>query len=332
MTLRWLAVLCMLVLAAPATADVFRPAYLQLKQVDAENYQVLWKVPALDERTTLKVRPLFPQNSRETSERRSSFAGSALVQRWTVSVPGGLEGQPISFSGLAALGLDVLVRAERLDGSEQLARILPVDPNFVLEPGQGPLEVVSTYTVLGFEHILIGLDHLLFVFALILLVRSPRQLILTVTAFTIAHSITLALATLDIVQVPGPPVEAMIALSIVFVAQEILARNAGHAGLATRKPWLVAFSFGLLHGLGFAGALAEVGLPHNAIPLALLFFNVGVELGQLTFIGAVLGVAALLRRLLGMTSEPRWVVALQAYLIGGFASYWLIERIAAFWG
>ncbi|MBF7730090.1 HupE/UreJ family protein [Pseudomonas sp. N040] len=329
--LRWLLPLLVSLLVMPATADVFRPAYLQLKQVDGENYQVLWKVPALDEQTTLKVRPVFPEGTRELGARSSSFASGALVQRWKIEVPGGLEGRPIAFSGLSALGLDVLVRAERLDGSEQLARILPVEPTFLLKPGQGPLEVVSTYTVLGFEHILIGLDHLLFVFALILLVRSPRQLILTVTAFTIAHSITLALATLDIVQVPGPPVEAMIALSIVFVAQEILARSAGHAGLATRKPWLVAFSFGLLHGLGFAGALAEVGLPHNAIPLALLFFNVGVELGQLAFIGAVLAVAALLRWLLRGAGEPRWAAPLQAYLIGGVASYWLLERIAAFW-
>lgn len=318
-------------LTAPVSADVFRPAYLQLRQVDAENYQVLWKVPALDEQTTLKVRPVFPQGSLELGKRSSSYSSGALVQRWKLEVPGGLEGRAISFSGLAALGLDVLVRVERADGSEQLARILPVDPQFVLVPSQGPLEVVSTYTVLGFGHILSGLDHLLFVFALILVVRSPRQLILTVTAFTLAHSITLALATLDIIRVPGPPVEATIALSIVFVAEEILRRRQGHAGLASRKPWLVAFAFGLLHGLGFAGALAEVGLPHNAIPLALLFFNVGVELGQLAFIAAVLGIAAMLRRLLRGAPEPRWAVPLQAYLIGGVASYWLLERIAAFW-
>ena len=249
MIARWLSLLLLGVLALPAMADVFRPAYLQLKQVDAENYQVLWKVPALDEQTTLKVRPVFPEQTRETSSRSSSYAGGALVQRWTINVPGGLEGRPVAFSGLSALGLDVLVRAERMDGSEQTERILPVDPNFVLKPPQGPLEVVYAYTLLGFQHILAGLDHLLFVFALILVVRSTRQLILTVTAFTIAHSITLALATLDVIHVPGPPVEAIIALSIVFVAQEVIHRLRGHAGLASRKPWLVAFAFGLLHGL-----------------------------------------------------------------------------------
>ncbi|SDU33345.1 HupE / UreJ protein [Pseudomonas pohangensis] len=325
----WLLV-CLL-LSFDALADTFRPAYLQLRQIDAENYQVLWKVPALDEQTTLKVSPTFPQGTQQRGTPTSSFASGALLKRWQIHVPGGLEGQPIRFNGLAPLGLDVLVRVERADGSEQLERILPVDPQFTLQPGKGPLEVVTTYTFLGFEHILAGFDHLLFVFALILVVRDRKQLILTVTAFTIAHSITLALATLDIVKVPGPPVEAAIALSIVFVALEILQRSRGHAGLATRKPWLVAFSFGLLHGLGFAGALAEVGLPHNAIPLALLFFNVGVELGQLTFIALVLAAAMLLSRLLRLSHEPRWAVQLQAYAIGGLASYWLIERVSSFW-
>ena len=149
----------------------------------------------------------------------------------------------------------------------------------------------STYTVLGIEHILTGVDHLMFVLALIMLVRGTRRLLVTVTAFTLAHSITLALATLGIIHVPGPPVEATIALSIVFVASEIVQGLRGHEGLAAKKPWLVAFSFGLLHGLGFAGALAEVGLPVNAIPLALLFFNIGVEIGQLLFIAAVIAAA-----------------------------------------
>jgi hydrogenase/urease accessory protein HupE len=325
----WL-LLCLL-LSFSALADTFRPAYLQLRQIDAENYQVMWKVPAIDEQTTLKVSPEFPAETREQGTPTSSYASGALLRRWKIHVPGGLAGKPIGFNGLAPLGMDVLVRVERADGSEQLERILPVDPQFILQPSKGPLEVVSTYTLLGFEHILAGFDHLLFVFALILVVRNRRQLVLTVTAFTVAHSITLALATLDIVTVPGPPVEAAIALSIVFVALEVMQRSRGHAGLATRKPWLVAFSFGLLHGLGFAGALAEVGLPHNAIPLALLFFNVGVELGQLTFIAVVLLAAALLGRLLRISSEPRWAVQLQAYVIGGLASYWLIERVTAFW-
>jgi hydrogenase/urease accessory protein HupE len=200
---------------------------------------------------------------------------------------------------------------------------------FTAVPSPGPLEVVASYTVLGVEHILLGVDHLLFVAALMMLVRGLRPLLLTITAFTIAHSVTLALATLGLIRVPGPPVEAVIALSIVFVAVEILRRDKGRPSLASERPWMVAFSFGLLHGLGFAGALAEVGLPEASIPLALVFFNVGVEIGQLVFVGVLLVGAALLRRLAGPI-PPRWATLVPAYAIGGLASFWLIERILAF--
>ena len=321
----------LLLLAASAHADVFRPAYLQLQQLDAETYDVTWKVPALDAQTTLKVKPVFPAGTQEVIPRSCIYATGAAVQRWRVRVPGGLEGKPIEFTGLAVAGLDVLVRMERADGTEQLGRILPVDPSFTLKPSPGPLEVIATYTGLGIEHILTGVDHLLFVLALIMIVRSRRQLLITITAFTVAHSITLALATLGVVRVPGPPVEATIALSIVFVASEILRLRQGHESLTARKPWLVAFTFGLLHGLGFAGALAEVGLPQNAIPLALLFFNVGVEIGQLLFIVVVLGLAEIVKRRMRGRLDPRWTVVLPAYAIGAVASYWVFDRTAAFW-
>jgi len=324
-------VLQLLTLALPVHADVFRPAYLQLKQTGAERYDVLWKVPAIDAQTTLKTRPVFPAGTEEEGARSSTFASGAAVQRWQVHVPGGLEGKPIAFRDLAETGIDVLVRVERADGSEQLGRILPLDPQFTLKASPGPLEVVRTYTVLGIEHILTGFDHLLFVLALMMIVRGKRRLLLTITAFTIAHSITLALATLGVVHVPGPPVEATIALSIVFVASEIVRMRQGHPGLAARKPWAVAAAFGLLHGLGFASALAEVGLPQNAIPLALLFFNVGVEIGQILFIGAVLGLALLVRRVMPGRIDPRWSAVLPSYLIGATASFWVFERIAAFW-
>ena len=171
----------------------------------------------------------------------------------------------------------------------------------------------------------------MFVLALIMIVRGTRRLIATITAFTLAHSITLALATLGVIHIPGPPVEATIALSIVFVASEIIHLHRGRAGLAARKPWVIAFAFGLLHGLGFAGALAEIGLPANDIPLALLFFNVGVEIGQLLFIAAVLSLVALVKRLVPRRIDPRWSVVLPAYVIGGVASYWVFDRMALFW-
>ena len=191
---------------------------------------------------------------------------------------------------------DVLVRLERMDGTTQTLRVTPAAPSFVIEAQPGRWQVAKTYLLLGIEHILLGVDHLLFVLALVILVDGTRRLFWTITAFTAAHSITLAAATLGWVHVPSPPVEASIALSIVFLASEIMHRRAGRPGLTYRQPWIVAFLFGLLHGLGFAGALSEVGLPANAIPFALLFFNVGVEIGQLLFIAAVLAAMAALRR------------------------------------
>ncbi len=322
--------LFLLLLALPALADVFKPAYLQLKQIDAENYDVLWKVPALDADTTLKTRPVFPLGTQERATPSSIFSMGAVTQRWQVIVPGGLEGKPIKFSDLSITGIDVLVRVERSDGSEQLERILPVEPQFIFTASPGSMEVVSTYTVIGIEHILTGFDHLLFVLALLLIVTGNRRLLITVTAFTLAHSITLALATFGIIQLPGPPVEAIIALSIVFVAVEILRQQRGGNSFTVRQPWLVAFVFGLLHGLGFAGALAEVGLPQTSIPLALLFFNVGVEVGQLVFIGSVLLLIAIAKNQFQKILGSRQAIIVSAYLIGSVSCFWVFERIAGF--
>jgi hypothetical protein len=202
----------------------------------------------------------------------------------------------------------------------------------------GPAAVIRTYFKLGVEHILLGFDHLLFVLALLFLVEGWRRLLATVTAFTIAHSLTLAAATFGWVQVPQAPVEAVIALSIMFVAVEILHRHQGKAGIATRKPWIVAFVFGLLHGLGFAGALREVGLPHDAIPLALAFFNVGVEAGQLLFVAIVFLLFWLITRLMGTrgataersASPGRAIAQPASYMIGTLAAFWLIQRTYGF--
>ena len=326
--LRQLLILGWVLFALPAMADEFRPAYLQLKQVDATSYDVLWKVPALDETTTLKVVPLFPESARALTSVQSSYAAGAAVQRWRIEVDGGLADKAIEFSNPSAARIDVLVRLERVDGSVQLGRLLPLESRFVFTASPGAFEVVQTYTVLGIEHILTGFDHLLFVLALVILVKGVRRLIVTVTAFTVAHSLTLVAATLGWVNVPSPPVEAAIALSIVFVAGEIIRARQGNASLTQRYPWVVAFTFGLLHGLGFAGALAEVGLPQMSIPIALLFFNVGVEIGQLMFIAAVLAVIAIGHRIALL--QPQWLWRIPPYAIGGSASYWVIERVTAF--
>ena len=319
-------------LARPVAADEFRPAYLQLRQVDATTYDVLWKLPALDESTTLKLRPQFPPGAQAITPLRSSYAAGTAVQRWRVQIDGGLAGKAIEFPNLAASRIDVLVRVERSDGTAQVGRVLPLTPRFVVTASPGAFEVARTYTVLGIEHILTGFDHLLFVLALLILVQGTRRLIATITAFTLAHSLTLFAATLGWLNVPGPPVEAVIALSIVFVAGEIVHARQGRSGLTQRWPWIVAFSFGLLHGLGFAGALAEVGLPPLSIPMALLFFNVGVEIGQLIFIAGVLiavnaarGIARSLK-----IDAPSWGWRVPPYAIGGIASFWVVQRVAAF--
>lgn len=332
---RWLLLLltltASLVTAVPAGADDFRPAYLQLSQADATTYDVLWKVPALSESTVLKVRPVFPPGTTNLTPQRSSYANRVAVQRWRIRVPGGLEGKAITFPGLSETRIDILARLARADGTVQLERILPVDAEFQVKASPGAFEVVQTYMTLGIEHILTGFDHLCFVLALVMIVGFNRRLFWTVTAFTLAHSITLALATLGVIHVPRPPVEAVIALSILFVAGEIIQQQRGREGLAAKKPWLVALVFGLLHGLGFAGALAEVGLPANAIPLALLFFNIGVEIGQLLFIATVLALTALVSLMAAGRFEMRRAAIVPAYAIGGIASYWAIERVSNFW-
>jgi hydrogenase/urease accessory protein HupE len=308
-------------------ADVFRPAYLELRETGAGRYDVLWKVPAQGEDMRLAANVRFPKDAVALAEPKRVFSGNSHIERWQIRRAGGLVGQTIHVDGIQGGATDVIVRLERLDGTSQTERLLPERPQFVVTASAGTGEVAWSYLRLGFEHILGGLDHLLFVLALLLIVRGNLRIFATITAFTVAHSLTLVAATLGVVQVPGPPVEAMIALSIVFVAAEVVRGLQGQPGLTARAPWLVAFSFGLLHGFGFAGALAEVGLPQNAIPVALLMFNVGVELGQLAFVVAVLAAVATLARL--RISWPRWSHYAPAYAIGAVAMVWTIERVAA---
>ena len=317
-------------------AHEVRPGYLQIRQVDASTYDLLWKIPAKgDRRLGLYVRlPGYCRNSEATS----SFAGGAYIERWRAVCDGGLEDGTIAIDGLAATRTDVLARVEYSNGRTQTVRLTPSQPEFKVMGTAGPAAVVRTYFKLGVEHILLGFDHLLFVLALLFLVEGWRRLVATITAFTMAHSLTLAAATFGWVQVPQAPVEAVIALSIMFVAVEILHRQKGKAGIATRKPWIVAFIFGLLHGLGFAGALREVGLPDDAIPLALAFFNVGVEAGQLLFVATVFLLFQLFGQLMnrhGAIAErpslPGAAVSRPAsYVIGTLAAFWLIERTYGF--
>jgi hydrogenase/urease accessory protein HupE len=271
-----------------ASAHEVRPAYLQLHQTGAEGYDVLWKVPALGDTMRLGLHVELPPNCTNIATPRGVFSNNAYTEQWGVVCSGGLAGRTIRIDGLEATLTDVLVRVERLDGSSQVTRVTSSAPAFVVEAIPRRLEVARTYLVLGVEHILTGIDHLLFVSGLLLLVTGVRRLLLTVSAFTLSHTVTLTLATLGFVHVPPPPVEAVIALSILFVAFEVLRKESHPSGLAQRKPWLVAFSFGLLHGLGFAGGLSAAGLPAGHIPLALGFFSAGVEVGHFSFVAVAL--------------------------------------------
>jgi hydrogenase/urease accessory protein HupE len=320
-----------------AQSDEIRPGYLELRQTAPDTYSLLFKIPAQGDDFRLAIYLNLPEGTNDLASPRTGFNGGAYTERRTIRRDGGFAGQTIAIEGLSGTSTDVLVRIESLGGATQTERLSPTNTTFVVQTAPGASEVAATYLRLGIEHILGGFDHLLFVLALVILVRDWRRVALTVTAFTVAHSITLAAATLGLVNVPSPPVEAAIALSIVLVAVEIVNARRGMPSLAARWPWLVAFCFGLLHGFGFAGALAEVGLPHHAIPIALLFFNVGVEIGQLVFVAAVLMVGEMFRRAIALRLDPvlvqRTVNRLDlavAYVIGAVAAYWLIERASAF--
>lgn len=318
-------------LASSAVAHESRPAYLQLTETAPGRYDVLWRTPLLSG-MRLPVVLRFPAGTRNLTEPTERDFPDSIVERRVIEVDGGLTGKRVEFVGLQASITDVLVRVQSRDGALSTTLVQPSKPWVEIAASQGPLAVFAAYLQHGVEHILLGYDHLLFVLALTLIVRSTRVLVWTVTAFTAAHSITLALATLGVVHVPGPPVEATIALSILLLAAEILRVRQGKWSLTARWPWVVAFSFGLLHGFGFAGALTSIGLPQGDVPLALFAFNVGVEIGQLAFIAAVLALLALAKRL--PLSRPLTQRALPAatYAIGTLAAFWFFERVAGFWG
>ncbi len=228
-------------LAWQARADVFRPAYLELRETGSDSYDVMWKVPAQGDRR-LAVQVRFPSDTIELSKPQGQFNDGAYLERWKIQRPGGLVGETVHIDGIASGVTDVIVRVERQDGTSQVERLLPERPDFTVTASSGTAEVAWSYLVLGVGHILGGVDHLLFVLALLLIVRGGKRIFATITAFTVAHSITLVAATLGWVHVPGPPVEAMIALSIVFVAAEVVHGLEGAPGLTARAPWIVAFA------------------------------------------------------------------------------------------
>ncbi len=323
-----------LVLAVFAAAPVVRctdafahaldPILFELKEREDGKVDVVWKapnarVPGVD------LVPILPPECKTVGTVAREDDAEATTAKWTMDCGGGIVGRTVGVTGLETT--DALLRVTLLSGAVD-RRVLGAErPTVVVQGEPSRMDVLHDYAMLGVEHIATGIDHLLFVFGLLLLTAGTRQLLATITAFTLGHSVTLALAALQIVQVPQAPVEVVIAVTIYILAVELAREVATGSTLLRRRPWAMAFSFGLLHGLGFAGALREAGLPHNDVPLALLSFNLGIEAGQIAFVAAVLAVYALARPVLrGLPFAARRA---PVYAMGAASFYWILERAAA---
>jgi hydrogenase/urease accessory protein HupE len=317
-------------LPAAARAHEARPAYLEITETAPGRFDVMWRTPVLAG-MRLRVAMQLPADLKNEKEPAvQELADSLVERRWIRAGEGGLAGKRIEFPGLQASITDVLVRIEMLDGRKWTAVARPSQPWVQIAASQTRLEVVGTYVVEGIRHILFGADHMLFVLGLLLIVRNRWMLVKTVTAFTVAHSITLAVATFGIADVPVAPLNAAIALSILFLGPEIVRTWRGETSFTIRHPWVVAFAFGLLHGFGFASALTGAGLPRAELPLALVSFNVGVEIGQLGFIALFLALERSFRVL--AVRWPRWAQALPGYTVGSLGAFWTIQRVAMLLG
>ena len=328
----WLAfvavVLATLCPAMPAHADEIRPALLDINEQNTGLFAVTWKVPTRGDRV-LALTPQLPDSLELLGSPSVQDIPGARIEHATYkNTDASLTGKRIVINGLSALQTDVLLLIQLQDGTQHSAILRPGSPEFTIPLDASKLKIAGDYWRMGTIHILEGVDHLLFVLALLLIVSGLGPLVKAVTAFTVAHSITLALATLGFVHVPAAPTEAIIALSILFLASEIVHKHNGAIGITERYPWVIAFIFGLVHGLGFAGALSEIGVPQHEVPLALFMFNVGVETGQLAFIAVVLILMAVLKRLPLTAPQGAW--RLLPYAIGSVAAFWTIERVGSF--
>ena len=317
-------------LASAALAHEARPAYLEIKETARGKFTVLWRTPVLAG-MRLPVVPRFPDDVKNLTEPAVQELADSLVERRSIDAgPNGLAGKRIEFTGLQLTITDVLIRVEMLDGRNWTAIARPSEPWVEIAASQSWWQVMGSYIVEGIRHILFGADHLLFVLGLLLIVRDGWMLMKTVTAFTVAHSITLAIATLGYAEAPALPLNAAIALSILFLGPEIVRSWRGETSFTIQHPWVVAFAFGLLHGFGFASALTGAGLPRGDLPLALLSFNIGVEVGQLGFVALILALERSFRVL--QIRWPSWVQALPGYTVGSLGAFWTVQRLAFLFG
>ena len=321
-------------LSTRATAHALDPGFLELLHLGDTDWRVTWRVPQVVDRP-MPINAVLPEGCEPRRGPAPDFDGRAFVSGWIASCKTGLAGGEIRIEGLESTRTDVLVRyTQEGEAAPQLMRLTASTPAFVGPAAMTSIDVFVSYFRLGVDHILQGVDHLLFVFLLVLLIRNWRRLLGAITAFTVAHSLSLAAATLGWIVVPAAPVEAVVALSIVFLASDLLRGSGREQSLAQRAPWFVAFAFGLLHGLGFASALREIGLPEGDVPLALFAFNIGVEAGQIVFIAVVLALGTALARLFPeggrrfLPGSPG--LSAVAYGIGTLAAFWVFERLAVF--
>jgi hydrogenase/urease accessory protein HupE len=319
-----LAVLLFTSFTATADAHRLQPAYLEINEQTTGKFSILWKRPFVGNKA-MNIYPRLPSNFRNLTEPIVQRLPTGAVERWMVaSGEGGLTGKEILIDGLSSTQTDVLVRIYYKEGDEETHLLRPASPSAVVGGVPSRIERIIAFVQLGIQHILMGIDHLLFVLGLLLIVQSRWMLLKTITSFTLAHSITLCVATLGYASVPLPPLNVVIALSILFLGPEIVRSWRGGTSLTIRHPWVIAFAFGLLHGFGFATGLTNMGLREAEIPLALLLFNLGVELGQVAFVMLVIFLERSFRVL--EIHWPRWVRLAPGYTVGSLGGYWAIQR------
>ena len=325
-----LGMLMPLLLAHPAQGHLFAPSLLKIVETQLHHYNVVWKTPA-KRSSGIPLQPTFPDRCEVSNPNSPRTEGTGIISSWQLRCDQlgdqGLVGQVVGVSGLGTNQVSTMIMLSLRDGRRYQAVLTAENPEFLIPaiPGQG--QVMIEYSRLGLEHIVGGIDHLMFVFGLLLLVGSGARLFWTITAFTAGHSITLSLVTLGFISFPVSLVEFTIALSIFMLALNLARRDFSRSdggGLFRHYPWWLAGGFGLLHGMGFAGALAEIGLPQSNVPLALLFFNIGIEAGQIAFILLLLGAWRLIKRPLLPWQER--LLPIPIYALGGLSAMWCIER------
>ena len=309
--------------ARAAGAHEARPGFLELRETSPGTYDFLWKKPSGGE-VEIYIAPIIPAGCQLVASGQQQLTPGAVVVRGKLTCAEGLQGKTLAIDGLESTLTDVIVRVHHADGRLESHLLKPSHPAVTLGTRTTGWQRARAYLRLGVDHILLGIDHLLFVLGLLLIVTKRWTLLKTISSFTLAHSLTLAIATLGYARAPLQPLNATIALSILFLGPEIVRRRRHETSFTIRHPWVVAFAFGLLHGFGFASGLTSLGLPQAEIPLALLLFNIGVEIGQVCFVVLIVLLERAFRLL--EIRWPRFVTALPGYAVGSLGAYWTIQR------